>query len=116
MHSHLVSVPPGPHVLADALTCSPILQGEGGAGESMDAEFGVDPNVDPELALVCGGIIRILSFVWVHSAPRATALRCSWLSSLADLRRALANVSGCPSRLWARLPSVWVHAAPLCCF
>lgn len=53
--SHLVTVPPGPH-LSDALISSPIIQGEdgmGGAGMSGAAfEFGVDPNEDPELALV----------------------------------------------------------------
>ncbi|CAG5090813.1 Similar to Rpn10: 26S proteasome non-ATPase regulatory subunit 4 (Drosophila melanogaster) [Cotesia congregata] len=52
--SHLVTVPPGPH-LSDALISSPIIQGEdgmGGPGISGNAfEFGVDPNEDPELAL-----------------------------------------------------------------
>lgn len=54
--SYLISVPPGPH-LSDALISSPILQGEdgmGGTGMGGSAyEFGVDPNEDPELALVC---------------------------------------------------------------
>ncbi|XP_017886419.1 26S proteasome non-ATPase regulatory subunit 4 [Ceratina calcarata] len=52
--SHLVTVPPGPH-LSDALISSPIIQGEdgmGGTGMGGSAyEFGVDPNEDPELAL-----------------------------------------------------------------
>lgn len=52
--SHLVTIPPGPH-LSDALISSPIIQGEdgiGGAGMGGAAfEFGVDPNEDPELAL-----------------------------------------------------------------
>ncbi|KAB0802850.1 hypothetical protein PPYR_05036 [Photinus pyralis] len=52
--SHLVTVPPGPH-LSDALISSPIIQGEdgtGGAGLGASAfEFGIDPNEDPELAL-----------------------------------------------------------------
>ena len=52
--SHLVTVPPGP-ILSDALMSSPIVVGEDGAG-AMDYgagfEFGVDPNADPELALV----------------------------------------------------------------
>ncbi|XP_076242214.1 regulatory particle non-ATPase 10 [Calliopsis andreniformis] len=52
--SHLVTVPPGPH-LSDALISSPIIQGEdgmGGAGMGgTPFEFGVDPNEDPELAL-----------------------------------------------------------------
>ncbi|XP_045471591.1 26S proteasome non-ATPase regulatory subunit 4 [Harmonia axyridis] len=52
--SHLVTIPPGPH-LSDALISSPIIQGEdgtGGAGLGASGfEFGVDPNEDPELAL-----------------------------------------------------------------
>lgn len=77
--SHLVSVPPGPH-LSDALISSPVIQvciqikmevghreedvftyeyifqGEDGTGAAglggAGFEFGVDPNEDPELALV----------------------------------------------------------------
>lgn len=51
--SHLVTVPPGPH-LSDALLTSAIIQGEDGAAGMGGAafEFGVDPNEDPELALV----------------------------------------------------------------
>jgi len=53
--SHLVTIPPGPH-LSDALVSSAIVQGEdGGAGvgggQGGGFEFGVDPNDDPELAL-----------------------------------------------------------------
>lgn len=49
--SHLVTVPPGPH-LSDALISSPVVQGEDGAGAPTSGfEFGVDPNEDPELAL-----------------------------------------------------------------
>ena len=52
--SRLVSVPPGP-ILSDALISSPVVVGEDGAG-AVDLgggfEFGVDPNADPELALV----------------------------------------------------------------
>jgi 26S proteasome regulatory subunit N10 len=55
--SHLVTIPPGPHILSDVLVSSPIIAGEDGvpAGLSTGAgyEFGVDPNLDPELALVC---------------------------------------------------------------
>ena len=65
--SNLVTIPPGPHLLSDLLATSPILAGEGGAGmpTGMDqdggdfgagatggADFGIDPNMDPELAMV----------------------------------------------------------------
>ena len=63
--SHLAIIPPGPHLLSDALLTTPILGGEavageagGGTGASDPAEgaagsfeFGVDPSRDPELAL-----------------------------------------------------------------
>eukprot|EP00965_Chrysotila_dentata_P050505 1673950-Pleurochrysis_carterae.AAC.1 len=61
-NSHLVTVPPGPHVLSDILLSSPIVQGDEGAGAAFAAaaasggggdgftEFGVDPNMDPEFA------------------------------------------------------------------
>lgn len=61
-YSHLVSIPPGPHILSDMLLSTSILSGEEGAaaanfgsgsGGGGDFEFGVDPNLDPELALVC---------------------------------------------------------------
>jgi 26S proteasome regulatory subunit N10 len=56
--SHLVSIPPGPHILSDVLLSSPIVAGEdgvpagfGGSGGGAGYEFGVDPSLDPELAL-----------------------------------------------------------------
>ena len=53
--SHLVSVPRG-SALNEALLSSPIIQGEDGLGGAglggAGFEFGVDPNEDPELALV----------------------------------------------------------------
>lgn len=60
--SHLAIIPPGPQLLSDQLMTSPILNGDGatggvgmgGAEASGDAgafEFGIDPSVDPELAL-----------------------------------------------------------------
>lgn len=65
-HSHLVTVPAGQHVLADVLATSPILEGEGGSAGGMD-EFGIDPNVDPELALVrgyMGHLYRLYGHCW----------------------------------------------------
>lgn len=53
--SHLVNVPKG-SALSEALITSPIIQGEDGLGGAglggAGFEFGVDPNEDPELALV----------------------------------------------------------------
>ncbi|KAF2214814.1 hypothetical protein CERZMDRAFT_95198 [Cercospora zeae-maydis SCOH1-5] len=60
--SHLEIIPPGAELLSEVIKKSPILEGEdgmpatngGGANgdTSNDFEFGVDPNLDPELALV----------------------------------------------------------------
>lgn len=51
-NSHLVTIPPGPTLLSDVLISSPIISGEdGGAGVGAGYEFGVDPTLDPELAL-----------------------------------------------------------------
>jgi len=64
-NSHLLSVSPGPHILSDVVLTSPIVQQDGMDGGygasasgingqttgSSDYEFGVDPNVDPELAM-----------------------------------------------------------------
>ncbi|KAG8461636.1 hypothetical protein KFE25_001254 [Diacronema lutheri] len=61
-NSHLVTVPPGPHILSDILISSPIVSsnedgggamgggGGGGGGGDAFAEFGVDPAMDPEFA------------------------------------------------------------------
>ncbi|KAI8646737.1 hypothetical protein BD408DRAFT_409655 [Parasitella parasitica] len=56
-NSHLVTIPPGPHLLSDMLISTSIIAGEdGGAGNygassGGDFEFGIDPSLDPELAL-----------------------------------------------------------------
>ncbi|KAK8304684.1 hypothetical protein V6Z11_D03G008700 [Gossypium hirsutum] len=62
--SHIVHIPAGPNALSDVLLSTPIFtgDGEGGSGFAASAaaaaaggisgfEFGVDPNLDPELAL-----------------------------------------------------------------
>lgn len=61
--SHLVVIPPSSKLLSDQLISTPILLGEnavaggggGGGGEASGSneafEFGVDPSLDPELAL-----------------------------------------------------------------
>lgn len=74
LFSNLVTIPPGPHLLSDLLATSPILAGEGGAGmaQGMDqdgdfgaaagggggagGDFGIDTNMDPELAMVSFGL------------------------------------------------------------
>lgn len=59
-NSHLVTVPPGPHILSDILITSAVITGSdevgggggsGGSGGASEFGFGVDPNMDPELAL-----------------------------------------------------------------
>eukprot|EP00736_Rhodelphis_marinus_P001728 Rmarinus@m.2106 len=61
-NSHLVTIPPGPHVLSSILMQSPVLRsggeegepsagGAGGADGGSGFQFDVDPNIDPELAL-----------------------------------------------------------------
>lgn len=59
-NSHVAIIPPGPGLLSDKLVTSPILNGEVnsqsvGAGDNSTGserfEFGIDPSVDPELAL-----------------------------------------------------------------
>ncbi|KAF3919650.1 hypothetical protein ABW20_dc0105104 [Dactylellina cionopaga] len=63
-NSHLATIPPGPHLLSDQLVTTPILgddsgmggsgvgdSGAGGGGTSGGFDFGVDPHLDPELAL-----------------------------------------------------------------
>lgn len=59
--SHLVTIPPGPYLLSDMILSSPILAGEDGApppgmmgnmgADTNGFEFGIDPTLDPELAL-----------------------------------------------------------------
>ncbi|KAI3853243.1 hypothetical protein MKW92_016138 [Papaver armeniacum] len=61
--SHIVHVPAGPNALSDVLISTPIFTGDGEGGGSGFAaaaaaasggggyDFGVDPNLDPELAL-----------------------------------------------------------------
>ncbi|XP_039115473.1 26S proteasome non-ATPase regulatory subunit 4 homolog isoform X2 [Dioscorea cayenensis subsp. rotundata] len=62
--SHIVHVPPGPNALSDVLLSTPVISGDGNSGSGFAAaaaaasavgtnafDFGVDPNLDPELAL-----------------------------------------------------------------
>ncbi|KAF2836243.1 hypothetical protein M501DRAFT_996972 [Patellaria atrata CBS 101060] len=63
--SYLAIIPPGPSLLSDSVITTPILSGDSpgggagmggatgdsGAGGATEHEFGVDPSLDPELAL-----------------------------------------------------------------
>jgi 26S proteasome regulatory subunit N10 len=63
--SYLATIPPSANLLSDSLIATPLLGGdgtsgaggaggsggEGGASGGTDFEFGVDPSIDPELAL-----------------------------------------------------------------
>lgn len=63
--SHLEIIPPGPNLLSDSIIATPILAGDGvggaggmggaggeaGDGGASQFEFGVNPELDPELAL-----------------------------------------------------------------
>jgi 26S proteasome regulatory subunit N10 len=69
-HRHYLAVPPGPHLLSSIILNSPILAsdrgipddlaaavpggvpGAAGASGTSQFEFGVDPSLDPELAMV----------------------------------------------------------------
>ncbi|CEH12848.1 probable 26s proteasome regulatory subunit rpn10 [Ceraceosorus bombacis] len=63
-NSHLLTIPPSPQLLSDLILSSPILMEEGAGGGSGEGgeggasggggggfEFGVDPSMDPELAM-----------------------------------------------------------------
>lgn len=63
-NSHYLTVPPGPHLLSDIVSNSPILAGDrnlpdevmndapaAGSTSNNDFDFGVDPSLDPELAM-----------------------------------------------------------------
>jgi len=56
-NSHLVTIPPGPHILSDILMSSPIINvnedgtSTGSAPSNSTGFPGIDPNLDPELAM-----------------------------------------------------------------
>ena len=70
---HYLAVPPGSHLLSSVILDSPILAGDrgvsdelgglpgaagaSGSGGASQFEFGVDPSLDPELALVCPDVL-----------------------------------------------------------
>lgn len=69
---HYIAVQPGPALLSDVLLSSAVLaadrglpdelmgeagpSGQGEGGGATQFEFGVDPSLDPELAMVCGHV------------------------------------------------------------
>merc|ERR1719263_395182 len=50
-NSHLVNVPPGVGILSDVIQQSPIMGGGDSGGGGNLNEFGVDPELDPDLAM-----------------------------------------------------------------
>lgn len=92
-YSHLVVIPPGPRLISDVLISSPILSddrsasiptelgGTGGdapgASSGGDFEFGVDPSLDPELAMVSS--LFILGYYRAHILFRLFVYRCKKL-------------------------------------
>lgn len=53
-NSHIVTLPPGERMLSQMLSSTPIIRGDAPQANAADPEddLGVDPNVDPELAMV----------------------------------------------------------------
>lgn len=111
--SHLISVPRG-SVLSEALITSPIIQGEDGQGGAglggAGFEFGVDPNEDPELALVCQHrIICIFPFQLIRIViHRLCVFR--WKNNVNVKRKN--SVEHWPNRI-QRLPLVQVVHCPV---
>ncbi|OCF34879.1 26S proteasome regulatory subunit N10 [Kwoniella heveanensis BCC8398] len=81
--SHLVSIPPGPRFLSDVILSSPILfdgegafpgaSGSGGAGgEGGFGEDGIDPNMDPELAMAIRMSLQEAEAAAARANPPAT--------------------------------------------
>nr|KAG5695241.1 hypothetical protein BaRGS_008069 [Batillaria attramentaria] len=87
--SHLVTVPPGP-MLSDALLSSPVIVGEDGSGAPITGgfEFGVDPNEDPELALVLAQM-RELQHQWKWTQLREQRQRKKRLDAIRGAMDAL---------------------------
>jgi 26S proteasome regulatory subunit N10 len=48
--SHIVTIPPGTHMLSEQLSRTPIVRGEGAGVDTGMGENFVDDNIDPELA------------------------------------------------------------------
>lgn len=90
--SHLVSVPRGSQ-LQDALISSPIIQGEDGMGGAglggAGFEFGVDPNEDPELALVSHFSFPIFNilFQFVSNSFNSRLFACPWKNNAKDKKK-----------------------------
>ncbi|KAJ7209094.1 hypothetical protein C8J57DRAFT_1402288 [Mycena rebaudengoi] len=97
-NSHIVTAPPGPNLLSDVLISSPILAGDrqagipddlvpggadaGGAGNSGNNafEFGVDPSLDPELAMALRMSMQEAAAREAAAAPPASGSAASGAS------------------------------------
>lgn len=78
-NSHFLHVEPGPHLLSERISASAILRGEGAGDAEMGDmggaggdEYGVDPNLDPELAMVNAGMRVALGAVLTKRSPGLT--------------------------------------------
>ncbi|WWC97561.1 hypothetical protein V866_004445 [Kwoniella sp. B9012] len=81
--SHLVSIPPGPRFLSDVILSSPILfDGDtnaaggsdvGGGGFGGDGVDGIDPNMDPELAMAIRMSLQEAQEAAARANPQAEA-------------------------------------------
>ena len=99
-------MPAGPQLLSDIILTSPVLQEEGGdsgagpsgsGGGGNQFEFGVDPSMDPELAMVsveCGFFVSNATRI---SDVEPTADNATCLSQL-DCTPVLRSYRHCDSR------------------
>ena len=99
--SHIAIIHPGPGLLSDQLVTSPILNGDGssggagvggeGGGGGEAFEFGIDPSVDPELALA----LRIRRGVRKRIRRRQSRRLRKRLLRCRRLRKRMRQVSRC---------------------
>lgn len=98
LHSHFLTIVPGSHLMSDIILTSPVLRDPSeaappGAAPNEGFEFGFDPSLDPELAMV-GLISFFLFFARAHSlTSNLQALRMSAEEEQAR-QRAVAAATG----------------------
>ncbi|KAI0637577.1 hypothetical protein C8Q77DRAFT_1086767 [Trametes polyzona] len=113
-NSHYLAVPPGPHLLSDMILNSPLLAGDRGIPEEAMGdvasgsapggggfEFGVDPSLDPELAMA---LRMSMEEEQARQAAAAQAAAASSQSSSAPAPAAAAPSSSTPAAPAAAQP------------